>query len=322
VIPPIRLKEAWNFGGLTFRQLLVRTWKMVDSHEILTRASAVSFYAMLALVPMLALILTVTAQLLPDITGQTGKNVGLGNITVTQLKDTMRRTLPEEGYKVVAEQIKRMQKEPPFGLLSVGLLIAMWTSSSLFLAIIDAMNRVYGVVETRSFVKLRLVAVLMTVIQGAILMGALIAIVGGPEILQWLGFRGHSATVAIGIQWVVVVLIVLLSFALTFYVGPDAQQSWEWMTPGSLLGSLVFLAFTLLFRVYIQNYANYDKTYGSLGGVVILLFWFWVSSVVLLTAGQMNKVIEDASPLGKNYGQKQDPTQPPDFAAIKPQPLS
>ena len=116
--------------------------------------------------------------------------------------------------------------------------------------------------------------------------------------------------------------MVLFSFALTFYVGADAQQSWEWLTPGSLLGTLVFLAFTFVFRIYVQNFASYDKTYGSLGGVMVLLLWFWVSSVVLLAAGQMNKVIENASPLGKGPGQKLDATKPLDMASIAPKPLS
>ena len=134
--------------------------------------------------------------------------------------------------------------------------------------------------------------------------------------------RGNSALAATLIQWVVVVLMVLFSFALTLYVSADAQQSWEWLTPGSLLGTLAFVAFTFGFRIYVQNFAAYDKTYGSLGGVMVLLLWFWVSSVVLLAAGQMDKVIENASPLGKGPGQREDKTEAPNFAAIPPKPLS
>jgi membrane protein len=312
VFPPIRLKEAWNLGGLSPRQVLMGTWTKLNDNEILTRASAVSFYAMLALVPILAILLTVLIQLLPDITGQTPNSTGFGNMTVGQLRNSLRSVLPEEGYRVVEDQITRIQKNPPFGLLSIGLVIALWTASSLFMEVMAALNKVYGVVETRSFIRLR---------QSAILLGALVAIVAGPEILQWLGYRGQTVFVASAIQWVVVAVMVLLSFALTFYIGPDAHTRWEWITPGSVLGTAVFLAFTLAFRVYIQRFANYDKTYGSLGGVMILLFWFWVSSLVLLTAGQTNKVIEEASPLGKPHGQKVDATNPPDFAAMTPKPL-
>ena len=111
----------------------------------------------------------------------------------------------------------------------------------------------------------------------------------------------------------------LLSFALCFYVGPDADQHWEWITPGSLAGSIAFLLTSLGFRLYVHNVANYDRTYGSLGGVMVLLFWFWITSLVLLTAAQINKLIEDASPLGKPIGQKRDAPPAPDFEAMKPE---
>lgn len=116
--------------------------------------------------------------------------------------------------------------------------------------------------------------------------------------------------------------MVLLSFALAFYVAPDADQRWEWISPGSLAGSLMFLGATLLFRVYVHHFANYDKTYGPLGGVMVLLFWFWISALILLGAGQINKIIEDASPLGKNIGQRLNPAEAPDFASMKPEPAN
>jgi membrane protein len=116
--------------------------------------------------------------------------------------------------------------------------------------------------------------------------------------------------------------MVLLSFALSLYVGPDADQRWEWITPGSLAGSVLFMGVTLLFRVYVQHFANYDKTYGPLGGVMVLLFWFWISSLVLLGAAQVNKIIEEASPLGKNQGQRTNVAVSPDFDAMKPEPAN
>ena len=81
---------------------------------------------------------------------------------------------------------------------------------------------------------------------------------------------------------------------------PDAEQQWEWITPGSLLGTVVLLAFSLVFRVYTQHWGNYSATYGSLAGIVVFMSWLWLSSVFLLTAAELNKVIKDASPLGKS----------------------
>ena len=79
---------------------------------------------------------------------------------------------------------------------------------------------------------------------------------------------------------------------------------------------------TYLFRIYVHNFANYDKTYGPLGGVMVLLFWFWISALVLLGSAQANKIIEDASPLGKDFGQRTNPAEPPDLAAMDPVPMN
>jgi membrane protein len=304
--PPIRLAQAWNLGGLSVREVAVRTWRRIQDHELMTRAAAISFYAMLAFVPFLALVITVAVQALPDLTGRSGE-AGMGDMTVGRFENVLKSSLPDEGYKIVHDQIVRIQEDPPVGLLSIGLLITIWTASSLFMAIIDAMNVVYGVRETRPFWKLRLTAIVMTLVQAAILLAALVSIAAWPLILKALGLGGGSAILATAVQWVVIFLMILISFAMTFFVAPDADQRWEWITPGSVLGTAVFLAGTFGFSLYVRYFGSYDKTYGSLGGVMVLLFWFWVSSLVLLSAGQTNKVIEDAAPLGKKEGQKHEP---------------
>ncbi|GAC1466446.1 MAG: YihY/virulence factor BrkB family protein [Isosphaeraceae bacterium] len=321
MFPPLRLKAALSLGGLSTRELLMRTWNKVNEHEIMTRAAAVSFYAMLALVPFLALILTITVQLLPDITGQSDRSTGLGNMTTAELRDTLKVTFPNEAYLVVEDQIKRLQeqKRPSLIWLLSGFAVTIWLASSLFVAVIDAMNRIYGVNESRSFVKIRLTAIAMTCIQAIILVGSLLVIVLWPQIVQSLGMSEPAALIATLVQWTVILFVVLSSFALTFFVGPDAEQHWEWITPGSVIGSLIFLAASFGFRLYVQHFADYDKTYGSLGGVMVLLFWFWISSLVVLTSAQINMIVEEASPLGKNFGQKLDSSIPLDLQAIPPE---
>ena len=322
MFPPLRLREALGLGGLTPRELAFRTWRAIDDHEIQTRAAAVAFYAMLALVPFLGLILTLAVQLLPDLTGASEKARGIGNMTVEQFRTILDRTLPAEASKEIERQLSRLQSEPPVGLISIGLAITLWLASSLFVAVIDAMNRIYGVRERRGFFKLRLIAILMTVLQAAILVGSLLVIVAWPYILRRLGLGASGEFLATLAQYAGVEVMVLLSFALAFFVAPDAEQNWEWISPGSIAGSLLFLGATLLFRVYVHNFANYDKTYGPLGGVMVLLFWFWISALILLGAAQVNKIIEEASPLGKNYGQRINPADAPDFASMKPEPAN
>ena len=313
-----RLKHALSLGGLSLRELTIRTYYAVDKNEIQTRAAGVAFYAMLALVPFIGLILFCSVQLLPDLTGKARVGQDIGGKTVSQFETLLGQILPTEATGEITEQISRLQEQPPVGFLSFGLLVTLWLASSMFVAIIDATNRIYGVRDRRGWVKLRLIAIAMTVIQAGILIGALLSVVAWSSLLDHLQLGASAAVFATAAQFAAVYLMVLASFALTFYVAPDADQKWEWITPGSFVGAALFVVATVGFRVYVQNFANYNKTYGLLGGVMVLLFWFWISALVLLGAAQVNKLIEEASPLGKNTGQRTDAAAAPDFASMVP----
>ncbi len=314
MFPLIRLRAAWTLGGLSVKEVVFRTYRTMTDNEIMTRASAVAFYAMLAAVPFLALVLTIAVQFLPDFS----TTHSMGDKTVTQLDESLHTLFPESAYEIFKEQIVRIKTHPPVGLLSIGLLITLWTASTLFVAVIDAMNRIAGVKDSRSFLKLRVVAIFMTLIEAVILLGSLVLILAWPVLLRWMGVSAPTAMVLTVIQWAGLFTAVLSSFAVAFFISPDTEQRWEWITPGSVIGTICFLLASFGFRVYIQNWTSYDKTYGSLAGVVVLMFWLWITSLVLLVAAQMNKVIEDASPLGKSYGQRVDVASPPDLAQIEP----
>ncbi len=290
----LRPRTTMSLGGLTLRQLAVGMWIRMQEHDAMTWAAAVGFYAMLATVPFLALVLVGVVLRLPDLSGTGSRTTGLGHLTVDQLEATLRSLFPNEAYVLVRDQISRIQGEPPLALVSLGAVIALWSASNLFLVVIDALNRTHGVKETRSFVKLRLTAMVMTLLQTGCLLGSLVAIVAGPQILRLLGWdpNGAVAWMAMTIRWFAVFLMVLLSFALTFYVGPNTQHRWVWVTPGSLAGTIAFLVFCILFRLYVQNFGSYDKSLGAIGGVMVLLFWFWVVALVLLGAAEMDRVIE------------------------------
>ena len=236
----------------------------------------------------------------------------MGNLTVDELEATLKSLFPREAYVLVRDQIARIQSEPPVGLISVAVAVALWVVLSLSLTVIDALNRTFGVAETRSFVKVRLMALAMTLLQRTVLLGSLVAIVAGPQVLRALGLNpiGAVAWLATVARWIVVFVTVLMSFALTFNVGPAARQRWVWITPGTLAGTVAFLVFSYLFRVYVQYYSSYDTAYGSLGGIMVLLFWYWVVGMVLLGAAEMDRAIEAASPMSESNGQRIDRASP------------
>jgi membrane protein len=185
---------------------------------------------------------------------------------------------------------------PSLPVLSLSIVLSLWTSSSLFMEIIDALNRIYGVKECRPWWQLRLTAASLVMFQCLLVFGSLLIIVFWPQIILRLGLSEVQSTGITLIKWALVFCVIVLSFGLTFHVGPAAAKSQKWVSPGAVFGTLVFLAASYGFRIYVQNFANYTTAYGPLGGVMMLLLWFYISSLVLLMAAEMNKLAQIASP--------------------------
>lgn len=297
-----RLWAAFHLGGLSFREVTQQTWTRINEHEILTRAAAITFYGIAALVPFLAMVITLTAYLLPppiraEVSG-TARPAG----PMDELLDV----LPKDASSLIAKEIERLQDSPPTGLISFGVVATLWLASSLFVAVMDAMNRIMDVTERRPYWKQRLEAVGMALSQGGILIVSFLTILAWRQILHWLGIGETTAILMTAAHAVLVYIIFLLSFALVLYFAPNADQNWEWITPGSLVGSALLLAVSVGFRVYVQRWGNYSATYGSLAGIVVLMSWAWLCTLTLLAAAELNKVIKDASPLDEHRGPHPD----------------
>ncbi len=174
------------------------------------------------------------------------------------------------------------------------MLALLWLSSSVFVEIIDAMNVILGVKETRPFWKRRLLAVAMMLIEAAILIATMITTLAWPQILSWLGISDRLSILITAAHAIIVSLMVFFCFALALLIGPDSDQFWEWTTPGSLLGTVVLLGTSVLFRYYAHYVGGYSATYGSLAGIIALMTWLWLGSVVLLVAAELNCVIQNA----------------------------
>jgi membrane protein len=287
-----------HLGGLSAREAARLTWNRIVEHAILTRAAAITFYAIAALVPFMGLVIALTARWFASIVQALGDNTSI------QPADTLSVLLPDDAASFIVRELKRLREQPQSGLISTGVAALVWLSSSVFVEIIDAMNVILGVTETRPFWKRRLIAIVMTISQAVILIATMVTMVAWPQIVNLLGLSQPASLLATAAHIMCVFVAVLLSFALALYVGPDADQNWEWITPGSVLGTGLLLFFSVLFRVYVQNWGHYSATYGSFAGIVALMSWTWLSSVVLLVAAELNKVIKDASPLGRHPGGK------------------
>jgi len=309
----IRLSEAWNWGGLSARELAVRTWRAIDKHETIDRAATIAFYAMLAFVPLLSLALALSGAVafyaMLSFVPMLGFALALGSQAglTTHIESLSADLLPPAAQTIVTDQISKINQDRPVGLLSLSALLLLWSASSLFVAIMDATNAAYEVRDTRPWWKARLMAIVLTVVEAALLLGASASITAWPAVAGWLRLGGVALALATVVPWLGVGVALLAAFAVAYYFGPHIDQKWEWITPGSALGVLVLVVASLGFRGYVYFGPSYSETYGALTGVVLMLLWLYLASLALLVGAEINSVIEHAAPHGRRPGQKEDP---------------
>jgi membrane protein len=194
------------------------------------------------------------------------------------------------------------------GLLTFGFAMALWSSSAALVSLIDALNQAYDIEEARPWWKVRLTAMWLTIALAALVLVSFALVIGGPALAEWLAQRTGLGSVFEWTwkiaQWPLVIALVATALGLLNYFGPDAEQDWAWISPGALLATVVWLVASLAFKVYVANFADYNQTYGSLGGIIVLMLWFYLSGLAILIGAEMNAEIEHASPHGKNPGEK------------------
>jgi membrane protein len=266
----------------------------MNDHLTFDRAAVIAYYAMLSLVPFLGLVFAIA--------------VGVASGAIGKLVELAREAgVPGATLEIINSQIDQIQKSPPTTVLSVGFLLLLWSSSSLFVAVMDGINASYGVQESRSWVRRRVQAIVLTVAESVLLLGAALLIVLWPRLTAWMHLGSVTAVIATVVQWLVVLVALLASFAIAYFFGPDIKQEWEWITPGSALGMLTLILASLGFRLYLDYGSSYSETYGALAGVVITLLWFYIAALALLLGAEVNSVIEHTAPHGRERGAKAAP---------------
>ena len=179
----------------------------------------------------------------------------------------------------------------------IGLFAAVWAASGAMNGVIKAVNRAYDRMETRPFWKVRLISILLVIVSGFVTAGLFLLIVfGGPigeAITRHAHLSGAFDLVWTIIRWPIAFAAILLFFALVYYLGPNSdQRNWKWITPGSLVGGVLWLALSGLFALYTSLSESYDKTYGSLAGGIILLLWLNYSAVAMLFGAELNAELD------------------------------
>jgi membrane protein len=289
----VRLREAWNWGGLTLKELLARTYRQIDRHDTLDRAAAVAFYGMTALPPFLSLLLAALFG-------------GWGRMA-DEFLAFARQSLPPEAASLIETQVNEIRTSSPTGLLSVATVVLLWSVSGAFVGVMDATNAAYGVRDRRPWWRRRLVAAILTVIEMALLVAALASVIAWPYVTGLLHLGVVAAVLALVAHYVVVVIVLLGSFALAYFYAPDVKQEWEWITPGSALGVLFLVLLSVGLRLYARYGGGFSASYGALAGVIVTMLWLYFASLALLIGAEINCVIEQAAPDGRAPGQRVAP---------------
>lgn len=283
-----------NLRGIGSFELLKRTIKEFNKDDMTTYASALAYRGIFSLFPFLLFLIALLGLL------------DLQNF-FTWLREQVSLVLPPDALDLVNPVIDEMQDQKS-GFLSFGILVALWSASIGVRSLMNAMNKAYDVEEGRPAWKLMLLSVVYTIGLALILLSTAALMIIGPQVIEWLADQvGMKEIVVIlwtWLRWPIVVVLMMLVVAVLYYVTPDVEQKFSFITPGSVLAVIVWIAASVGFGIYVQNFGNYDATYGSIGAVIVLLLYFYISSAVLLFGAEMNAVLEHASAEGKDQGDK------------------
>jgi membrane protein len=293
--------SPWKLGGLTTVQLGKRVYKEFDNDEVLTRSAALSYYFMGALIPMLFFLVSCL--------GIFGKSHDLRHSLFTYIQQFM----PPDAFSILQKTMREVVTHSSGLKLAIGLVLALWSGSGGMRSIMDALNRCYHVKESRPLWKSVPLSMALTAAISALTIAALVIVLYGGAIAQFVGDHTGLSSITVllwkGVQWPLAFFFVVLAFATIYYWAPDADQQWAWITPGSLTGVILWIAASICFRVYLHYFNSYGKTYGSLGAVIVLLLWLYITGMAILVGGEINSEIENAAakrghPEAKDEGEK------------------
>jgi membrane protein len=272
-----------------------RTAREVVADDCFGLAAQLAYYFLLALFPAL-LFLVALVSFVP-VEG-----------VLEAITGVLARVLPPEALSLIQDQVLKIADNKDAGLLTLGLLGAIWSTSAGVSAIIGTLNRVYDIEEGRPWWQVRLVALGLTMALAVFIVVATGLVLAGPSAIERVAAmvnmdRAFAIFWQI-LRWPVALSLVVLGVALIYYYAPDAEQDWVWITPGSVFATFLWLITSVAFKFYVANFASYHATYGAIGGVIVLMLWLYASALAVLIGAELNAEIEHASPYGKAPGEK------------------
>jgi membrane protein len=266
-----------------WKDILWRVYRGISENRILLVAAGVTFYALLAIFPGIAALISIYGLFADP-------------ASVASHLDTMANVAPGGAIDILREEMTRLASQGGATLgisFLVSLALSFWTANSGVKAIFDALNIVYGEEEKRSFIKLNIITLFVTLGIVVFILLTLAAVVAVPVALTYIPIPGVTALVVKIGRWPILFVLVTTALAVLYKYGPSrTEPRWRWVTWGSVSAAIVWLAASALFSWYVASFGSYNKTYGSLGAVIGFMTWIWISIIVVLVGAKLNAEME------------------------------
>ena len=280
---------------LSWGELFKRTGNEALADDIFNLAAQQAYYFFFALFPALLALISL-ASFFP-----------VHNL-VDEVIAMLGRMAPDEVITIVRDQLVKISNTNAGGLLTLAFVFTLWSSSAAVVSMCSTLNAAYDITESRPWWKVRLIAIGLTVGLAFFILVSMTLVVAGPTLAERVAEAMRLGPVFEWtwkiLQWPLVFALVASAIALIYYFAPDAEQDWVWITPGSVLATALWVIISLGFKLYLTYFGNYTETYGLIGGVMVLMLWFYLSGIAVLTGAELNAEIEHASPYGKEPGER------------------
>lgn len=288
--------------GLSPFTLIKRSVEEFIEDEMPTYAAALAFQMFFSLFPFLLFLIALLGYF------------DLGNF-FDWLREQARLVLPGQAMEQVDATLGQLQEQQA-GLFSVSIIIALWTASAGVRSAMDAMNKAYDVKEGRPVWKRFPLSIAYTIGLAILLQLSAGFMLIGPQVLNYfahyVGLDHVMVMIWSILRWPAAIGLSVFAVALVYWVAPDVKQRFRFITPGSVISVFVWIVASLGFAYYVQNFSNYNAMYGSIGAIIVLMLYFYISSAVMLFGAEMNAVIEHHHPEGKDKGDKLPDDEEPD----------
>ena len=278
---------------LGWKDVLFRVYHSLEQDRVMLIAAGSTFYLLLALFPALTAFVSLYGFLADRATVA-------GNISL------LMGVLPNDAIGLIQTQLEALATQDAKALsigFLIGLLVALWSANNGIKSIFEALNVAYGEDESRSFLRLNLISFLFTL--GGLFFGIVLLTVLGavPPLLETLGLAGWSEAVINIARWPLMAVIVALAVSVLYRFGPDREYAkWRWLSIGAAFSALVWIIASAAFTFYLANFADYNATYGTLGAVVGLMMWTWISLLILILGAELNAELEHQTTMDSTTG--------------------